>query len=775
MTATVVRVQVWVRRHLGQLLVTGLLVGIIGGLAIGLAAGTRRTSSAPDRFTTSVGGDADFVIVQLGGPPLTAEIDKLVGVSSAQGVSFVTSFLVSPTDGSLVFEPEPYAGDGLTRRSKVVDGRFPNPSVPDEFTVNAEFAKYLADQFGTRVGDRFEVSSFDQQQVDTNAFDDPEVGPAVPPFSATLVGITEAPWDFDDPSKAMVFSPAFLEAHPTVGVVQTLVGVYLDAGTDASLVIDAIRALPGGAGAYQTDGRVVSPDSRRAVRFQVTALWIVTAVAALAAAVVVLQLVSRMATVADEERTSLITLGWRPRDVVTERAIEAAVAAMIAAPVAALTAYALSPVFPLGTLRPFEPHTGPSMDWLTVLGGLAALLVVAIVGGALAGRRRVRLDSGDGSNGRLAEVIATSGASMALATGARMLTHGRGGRRWLHLYIAGVVGMAGVVGSGVVGLSLTTIVDNPARWGVNYDALFGNPYVSADTDIVAPIIDNPDVAALTGATIGSLTIGGDDIAVYAFNAVRGGLVPTVLEGRSPSGDDEIGLGAEVARHLDVGIGDEVAAVGPAGESRSFRVVGITVTPDAGGAGSTMTFPAYAALNPAASQNLLTVNYGPNAPADASDAIAAANFSPPGLLKPPFSVSALQRVTAAPFLLAIVLLTFLVVASAYLLPASVRARRQDLGVLRALGCDGRQLRAIIHWQTILASVLVLLVGVPTGIVAGRWVVKRLTQALGIVPGAVVPLWSIAALAVGVVVAANVLAVIPARSAARTATTSLLRDR
>jgi len=139
------------------------------------------------------------------------------------------------------------------------------------------------------------------------------------------------------------------------------------------------------------------------------------------------------------------------------------------------------------------------------------------------------------------------------------------------------------------------------------------------------------------------------------------------------------------------------------------------------------------------------------------------------------VSALQRVTAAPYLLAIVLLTFLVVASAYLLPASVRARRQDLGVLRALGCDGRQLRAIIHWQTILAAVLVLLVGVPTGIVAGRWVVKRLTQALGIVPGAVVPLWSIAALAVGVVVAANVLAVIPARSAAHTATTSLLRDR
>ncbi len=280
---------------------------------------------------------------------------------------------------------------------------------------------------------------------------------------------------------------------------------------------------------------------------------------------------------------------------------------------------------------------------------------------------------------------------------------------------------------------------------------------------------------MTGATIGSLNIDGEDTALFAFDAVRGGLVPTALEGRAPSGSDEIGLGAEVARHLHVGIGDEVAAVGPTGESRSFQVVGITVTPDAGGAGSTMTFPAFLALNPTASQNLLIVNYGPGAPAAAGDAISAVNFSPPGLLNTPVSVRALERVTAAPYLLAIVLLTLLVVASAYLLPASVRARRQELGVLRALGCDGRQLRAIIHWQTILASALVLLLGIPAGIVAGRWVVGRLTHTLGIVPGATVPLSLLVSMAVAVVVVANVLAVIPARQAARTATTSLQRDR
>ncbi len=317
------------------------------------------------------------------------------------------------------------------------------------------------------------MRSFDQQQVDTNAFDDPTFGPAVPPFSATLVGITEGPGDFDDLSKALVFSPAFLKAHPTVGVAQTLVGVYLDDGADASSVIDAVHAMPSGAGAYPVDGSVVSPASRRAVRFQVTALWIVSSVAALAGAIVVLQLVSRMVSVADGERSSLIALGWQPRDLVTERAIEAAVAAMIAAAVAAVTAYALSSVFPLGALRTFEPHTGRSMDWVIVLGGLVALSAVAIGGGALAGRRSGGLVTRDRSSGRLADVIAASGASMPLAIGARMVTYSAGGRRWHRLYIAGAVGMAGVVGSWVVGLSLTTIADHPARWGVNYDRSSG--------------------------------------------------------------------------------------------------------------------------------------------------------------------------------------------------------------------------------------------------------------------------------------------------------------
>jgi ABC-type lipoprotein release transport system permease subunit len=251
-------------------------------------------------------------------------------------------------------------------------------------------------------------------------------------------------------------------------------------------------------------------------------------------------------------------------------------------------------------------------------------------------------------------------------------------------------------------------------------------------------------------------------------------VPTTLSGRAPA-IDEIGLGAEVARRLGVRVGDDVQVVGPTGESRDVRVVGIVVTPDSAGDGAAMTFDGYVALSPTAAKNVLLIDFREDAAADAADKVAAVNFSPPGTLVKPTSVRALERVTTAPFLLALVLGTLLVVTCAYLLVTSVRARRRDLAVLRALGSDSRQLRSIVHWQATLIALMVVVVAIPLGILAGRWVVKLLTNALGIVPGADVPLVFVLIVAVAAFVLANVLALLPARKAARTNVVGLMRDR
>ena len=775
MSAILLRVRVWLRQHLRQLAITALLIGIAGGLAIGLAAGTRRTDSAPDRYTEQYGGDPDVVIQQQSGAPLDAEVAKIPGVVDTRAFAFVTSFLIAPDDGSPVFEPNPFAGDDRTFGGRVVEGRFADPAAPDEFTVNRSFAALLSKRFGTRVGDQFEVTSFDQEQVSANAFDTGEP-PRVPLFTASLVGITESPGDFDDPSPQMFFSQSFLSAHPTVGVVQTVIAAYLEPGVEPNAIMDVVHGLPNGGDAFAVPKRIVSDDARRAVRFQVTALWLVTAITAIAAVVVVSQVVARTLRVDESERTSLVAIGWRPHHLAAERAIEGAVAALLAAPLAAIIGFALTSRFPLGLLRTLEPDSSPRMDLTSTLVGLAATLAVVVIGASLAGRRKERVAESDASTGRVVGVVAASGASMALTTGARLIATGpRGGRRSLVSLAVGVIGFAGLVASGVVGLSLTHLVDQRDRWGENYDQLFGNPFVPTENDIVTPVIDNPDIVGLAGANIGSLTINGHDTATLAFDTVKGAQRPTTLEGRPPMALDEIGLGAEVTRRLGVHVGDYVEAAGPTGETRELHVVGIVITPDSAGNGAAMTFDGYAALSPGATMNILLVTFRDGAPADAADKVAEANFSPPGTLIKPTSVRALERVTAAPFLLGAVLAVLLIATCAYLLAASVRARGHDLAVLRALGSDSHQLRAIVHWQSTLVTAVVLLAGVPIGIILGRSVVDLLTDALGIVPGAEVPLLFITMVVVVAIALANLVALMPARFAARTRIAELLRDR
>jgi hypothetical protein len=432
-------------------------------------------------------------------------------------------------------------------------------------------------------------------------------------------------------------------------------------------------------------------------------------------------------------------------------------------------------MFPLGVLGSFEPDPGPRVDWLVTVLGVVVIAAVVVTMGAVVGLRRARTAAVHDHVGGLAGSVAERGAGMPLSVGARFASSGARGRRSWPSQLAGAAGMAGLVGSVIVGLTLARIVDRPNRWGVSYDQLFGNPYTESRTDIVTPIVDNPLVVAVTGAHIGSLTINGSDTATIGFDNAKGNIVPTVLHGRAPKTVDEIGLGAEVARRLDVGIGNTVEVAGATGEARGFAVVGIVVTPDSAGNGAAITFEAYRVMNPTATENVLLVDFRDRTPATAIDAIGAANYTPPGALITPTSVRALGRVTAAPFLLGAVLVLVLVTGCAYVLASSVRSRRRDLAILRALGSDSRQLRAVVHWQASLVAATIMIVGVPLGIVVGRWVVALLTNALGIVPGADVPMLGVGAIVGTALLLANALALLPARRASRIGIAQLSLDR
>ena len=772
MPAMALRVRAWSRRGKVRLVVTILLIGVSAGIPMGIAAGARRTDSAPDRYTRQAGGDPDLVVSQLSGRPLSADVARLPGVVSTRSQVFVPAFLVSPLDGVPVLEPNAFAGNDQFVGARVVKGRFNDPASPNEFTVNGPMASLLAKRFGTRVGDPFQVVSFTQEQVAAGfeSLDEPDV----PAFTATLVGITQSPIEFDDSSPAMVFPPSFLPAHPEVGVVQTQIALQLD-GVDPAAVMDAVRLMPSGSDAYAVPLPVVSEGARRAVRFQATALWLVATLSLVAAAVVIVQVASRALSIGAEERRSMLALGWCQTDFAMEGVVKTGIMAVVAAPIAVIIAYALTSAFPLGVLRTFEPTPGARIEWLVTVLGVLVLTAVLGVTGVVACTRRIRTAVVHTGVGRIGSWTSRRDVGMPLHVGARFALSGASGRGpWTSL-VAGAIGLAGLVGSVIVGQTLVGVVGTPGRWGVSYDRMFGNPYTETDSDIVTPVAENPDVVAATGANIGSLTINGSDTAAIGFDNAKGQLLPTVLHGRPPTQADEIGLGAEVAHRLHVGIGDTVEVAGASGRARALGVVGIVVTPDSAGNGAALTFVAYRGMNPTATQNVLFVDFRDDVPQSAIDRVASDNYTPPGAVVTPPSVRALERVTAAPFLLAAVLTLLLVTGSAYVLASSFRTRRRDLAILRALGSDSRQMSAVVHWQSSLATVIIIVPGIALGIIVGRQVVALLTSALGTVPGADLGMPRIAAIACVALLVANTLALPAARRAARLGMAQLSLDR
>lgn len=774
MSATGLRVRVFVRGRLRAVLVTALLVGVLAGTVIGLAAGTRRTASAPDRFTTRAGGDPDLTIMQQQGAPLTDQISTIPGVSDATSIAFVASFLISPIDGTPIVEPNPFAGDDRLLGTTVVEGRFTDPAAPNEFTANRPFAQLLADRYGTKVGDVFDVGSFSQTQLADPSFDF-SGPPGLAPFEATFVGITKSTSEFDDPTPQLVFSQSFLTAHPTAGVVQTMIAVGVDESADPDAVMNAVRQLPDGENAFNAPTRLVSTASRRAVSFQATALALITVIAFVAGAVVITLLVARLLRVVDNERSPLTALGWRRGDIAVERAIEGVVTATLATPVAIVVGTAVTAMFPLGALEEFEPDPGLRMDPLATSIGIAVMFVSVVAIAAVVGWRRSRPPTRNATD-RWTDSIAKTGAGMPLTTGAQITVRGSTGTgSSLGSMVVAAIGFAGLVAAGIVGLSLTRIVDRPDRWGVNYDQLFGNPYVPMYDDIATPFVADAQVAALSAAGIGSVSVNGLDVATIGVEPRKGDLRPTALDGRAPVTAHEIGLGAEVARRLGVAVGDTVDVVGSTGLSEQFDVVGIVVTPDSAGNGASMTFDAFGELNPTATRNVVLVDFSETAPPDVAQQIDGAAYTPPDALVTPISIRALQRVTTAPFALVLVLAGVLLVACAYLLSTSLRAHRRDLAVLRALGADSRQLRGTVHWHATLSATAVVALGVPIGVVAGRSVVTRLTSTLGIVPGADVPIALLLGVVAATLVTANVLALVPAARGARADLRALAVDR
>ncbi len=98
----------------------------------------------------------------------------------------------------------------------------------------------------------------------------------------------------------------------------------------------------------------------------------------------------------------------------------------------------------------------------------------------------------------------------------------------------------------------------------------------------------------------------------------------------------------------------------------------------------------------------------------------------------------NQMSGQPLALAVALGVAALVSLSAAVAASARRRRRELAILQALGLTRRQLRSIITWQTLTLLLVAVVVGLPLGIVAGRWTWAGFATSLGVVPVTVVPL-------------------------------------
>ena len=140
---------------------------------------------------------------------------------------------------------------------------------------------------------------------------------------------------------------------------------------------------------------------------------------------------------------------------------------------------------------------------------------------------------------------------------------------------------------------------------------------------------------------------------------------------------------------------------------------------------------------------------------------------------PAEIANYRTIGLTPALLVTGLVLGAIAALTLTLVASVRQRRRDLALLKTIGFVRRQLAAAVAWQATTAAVVGIVVGIPLGVVVGRWLWDLFAEQINAVPYPTVSVPSVVLVALGTVLLANLVAALPARSAARTPTAFMLR--
>ena len=793
------------RRRWRSLLVLGLLVALATATVLAATAGARRGQSAVGRLWA---GTLPITVTVLPNQP-GFDWDKIralpeVAVVSEFPVTFGFAVDCCP-DAGTSFPP---IGDEMARtieRPVMLAGRVFDPARAGEVIVTPQFARLYHKDVGDSVS--LHLASVKQANEEYDGSAGPPLGPVV---TARIVGVGRSPWmsvGADGPGqKGGVLASPGLFAQYKANIMGTSDQAYINGfvrlnGGEAA--IPAFRAdlarVSGRSDIDVWDNREYFGAAVGRITGYESACLLAFALAALVAAIFLVgQSVARYtsATVADLQ--VLQAVGMTPRQAVASATAPPLLAAAAGSTLGVAAAVVGSRWMPIGFASYLEPRPGIDADWLILgPGWLLAPALVAVGAAATAAlsitvRRRQAIPR----RSAVAAAAAAVGLGVPVVVGARFALEPGRGRAAVPVrpaLLGAVAGILGVLAAFTFAAGVSDAAANPARfgqtWQLNTFLGFSGQDVGPADQLLRAVAADPDVVGIDDALVGSAQSGQVSVESFTYRPVAGKRVPVVLtHGRMPAAPDEIVLAPTTARHLHAVTGSVVRLTGGA-VPRAMTVTGIGFVPE----GPHNEYDGGAWLTPAGFGRLFhgahdafkfhlgAVALRPGADSEAVarrlDARARAlkggqafSFTPP---LPLTQVQAVKDMAALPLVLSAFLAFLAIGAVGHALSISVRRRRHELAVLRALGLTRRQVRLVIGTQATLLAVIGLAFGIPLGFVLGRvlWHAAADMAPLAYQP----PLAALALLLIApaALLAANLLAAWPARRAARLHAGQILR--
>src|SRR6266700_2064687 len=582
--AVAVLLRTQLRQHGKSWLALAVLAALAGGFVMAAASTARRTTVAFPGFAARHGYD---VIVYSARPlPSLSRLPEVKSVTPAPGPVNVVhrcDTCRKRIDRSAfgVFEIGPA---GLRRTVKLLSGRMPDQSNPDE--VLASYT--LARDNGVRIGSVIQILTPTKDQL--------KLGrarirlSAVPRQNLRVVGlvVTENEFPAGNGDRYDLFTTkAFATAVPHAKFLSSYY-VRLRHGAADLPAFDAhLRPLHSlGADDLDLDAAAV----QRGIRPQAIGWW------ALAGLAVIGQAAARQFVTDADDRQALSALGLSGRQFVALGLLRAAIIGGLGAAGAVALAALLSPLTLVGAARLATESPGAVViDPLIAVIGAAATLASVVALSAWPAVRNARVLRGGAAASlyplAVVKAAARTGAPPAAMIGIRNALERGSGRDPVPVgtaLLGSVLALAALCGTAVFGASLNTLVSSPALYGAPFQAQFTNEGLGtggAIRNLLLPrLLQDSQITQITRATVAEFKVNGRHVRAVAIKAVRGrALISTV------DGDRQIVLGASTMRSVGAITGGVVAVTVPdpltgAARTEKFRVTGRATLPGSLGTG-----------------------------------------------------------------------------------------------------------------------------------------------------------------------------------------------